>query len=69
MTGTDVNDPKHDSALVERAATESGVPPGLLYELLALEGTFNFSLRGSRAEFARAVNELVEKSARVESTP
>lgn len=57
---TDLNGNK---ALIERAAVESGVPPELLYELLALEGTLNFAVRGSRAEFSRTVNQIVEQAA------
>lgn len=64
-----MNDPKHDSALVERAAKEHGVRPSLLYELLALEGAFNFALRGARSEFSRAVNEVIETSAKSGDMP
>lgn len=62
-----MNDLSYNKELVERAATEHGVPPELLYELLALEGTFNFAVRGSRAEFGRAVNRIVEQAANREA--
>ena len=55
-------DGAQDDELIRRVAARHAVAPELLTELLALASRFeNFNIYGAKAEFTRAVEQVLDK--------